>query len=476
MAQISAILTDPDPDKSIPVFESAVAELLRRAVAELTTIPDWSVCADAAKPVLPFDGAVVPAGFEAAQLFDPHLHRVSMQGCTFLGDIDLQGADFSGGLSLEGAIFKGSLSFWKMAFDYLKADEKTTIAGQIMFQDCVINRLWLFNTSIDSDFFLSTCTVGGGIIEDVVFKGRADFTKTTFEDTLECNRVDWGPDCSFSAATFGETAFRGCHTTGDVSFATATFQKPTTIDSLQVAGFVDIRSVKIDSGVRVRLRLCDMSRTLLLNSDPSSFDFQAVTWPEKNGRLVVADELHWPPPDSPGLVHGNQYLGAPDRRMLEVLYRQLKRSYDSLTDYDTAGHFHVGEFEAKLARLGRWKLNHLLIVGYRRVSWYGERWARPLAWLCCWLLFFMFAEPFAGVVIQGRRIKYPAGWAHESATSVAHDLELTMLHGVQVATGIRLPVVVYLSAWTQALVTIDHIAGPAFIALFLLGLRRQLKR
>ena len=251
------------------------------------------------------------------------------------------------------------------------------------------------------------------------------------------------------------------------------------VEHLRVPGFVDLRHLSFGPEGSVVVREADLSRALMLGTDVSRITFQAVDWPDcsvaGSTRRVVADELHWPPPDSPGLVFGNLEYGPSTRGMLEVLYRQLKNNYDQQADYETAGHFHIGEFEAKRLKLKRWTLNRCLVSGYRWVSLYGERWARPLIILLVWLVFFAIAELFAGVSLSSHRIAYSLTGAG-GLGSFWHDLGVTFLHGVQVATAFRTPDIGYGSIYTLAIVTARHIIGPALIALFLLGLRRQLKR
>jgi hypothetical protein len=100
-------------------------------------------------------------------------------------------------------------------------------------------------------------------------------------------------------------------------------------------------------------------------------EFDKVTWNERNGRQVVADEI-----DAINGREGANFESA------ERVYRHLRRSYQAHLDFTRARDFYFGEMEMRrLSHQDWWRrwstLTHLFWI----VSGYGARWRRAVVWL-----------------------------------------------------------------------------------------------
>lgn len=80
---------------------------------------------------------------------------------------------------------------------------------------------------------------------------------------------------------------------------------------------------------------------------------------------------------------------------VEALYRQFKKNLEEERDWEDAGEFHYGEMECKrrgLTGKTEWRTflrqNFGLLAWYRYFSGYGERPLRALCWFVFYILFF----------------------------------------------------------------------------------------
>jgi hypothetical protein len=89
--------------------------------------------------------------------------------------------------------------------------------------------------------------------------------------------------------------------------------------------------------------------------------------------------------------------------LIAEIYQQLKRNYDAMNDYWTAGNWHYGEMEMKRLHsrwrpgLLRWLSSHFRLAAlYKYASAYGESYELPLTWLAGVLVFFALIYPLLG--------------------------------------------------------------------------------
>lgn len=471
------ILHDPSADKCVSDFDAALASAVDDCLASTLSVDGKTITSLAAR-TFNASNVVFPAGADLEWL--DGASGLCLDDATFLGDVALIGANFPLGVSAQNTLFEGTVHFSECEFDSVLADN-AVFKHDVTFQDCLFTSAFFTgHTCFMGDAYFSFSTFASGLFQRVIFHKRADFTEATVINGLNFEDCDLGPDMCFGEADLkGGLTFRDCQTAGDVSFAGSRIGSRLLLENLQHKGFVDFRRVRIGpDGDAVFLRV-KMDDVLLTGTSMERAEFQDVSWPELptagSTRRAVADEVRWPAPVSEGLAFGNERFGHASMAELELLYRQLKKVFDDRADYETAGDFHVGEFEAKLKSNRLPRSNRALIKTYRAISFYGERWLRPLILLAIWLGLFTVVMLFAGLNVANRPIQYGLAGTFDPGR-LARDAWLTFLYGIQVAIAMR-PTDVFVTGWfARTTVVLTNIVGPTLVALFILALRRQTRR
>lgn len=475
------ILHSPNPNKSASEFEVALAELVDDSLRQTVSVRvsgDRDVVQERRAMPVDVSGVVFPALASIQEL-----HRASgliLDRALLLGDFELLGADYPLGLTTRGTSFKGDVRCIECRFSSIQADA-VDFDTDVTFQDCAIDTAWFTGgATFRGDTFFSFSTLGGALFQRAIFTARADFTEVTVRESVEFEGCSLGPDMCWGGADLeGALSFRDCSVTGDLSLAGSRVGVRLNVENLQHEGYVDLRRIRIGPDGQVVLLRLEMKDVLMAGTAIGKFDFQVVSWPEvataASKRRAVADEMRFPVPEEQGLVYGTTQFGETSVEQIELLYRELKRAFDDRADYETAGHFHVGEFEMKLKSSRLPRSTRLLISAYRMLSFYGERWVRPIVLLGLWLLGFTIAMILAGYEVAGRTVDYGFRGIFDPI-GLLRDAWITFLYGVQLATAMR-PTDVTARFWfSRTLVVTTHVVGPTLVALFILALRRQTKR
>ena len=191
-----------------------------------------------------------------------------------------------------------------------------------------------------------------------------------------------------------------------------------------------------------------LERCLFAGCDVSKVDFTDVRWDRLptlfllGGRRAVRDE------------HYANTVGG--YRLVEKLYRQLRKNYESKGAYAEAGDFHYGEMEMR--RLAQpVVLRHVSLTAlYKYLSGYGEQHGLALFWL----LFFVFVL-FPALYLLVGAFGEPAG-------AVLHSLEISTFLKPESAAAVPMA--------GRFVEGCERIVIPVQAGLLLLGIKRHYAR
>ncbi|MHB1325517.1 MAG: pentapeptide repeat-containing protein [Thermoleophilia bacterium] len=362
----------------------------------------------------------------------------------FGGSAIFSGANFHGNADFSIAEFSNEADFSGVRF-YERAD----------FSDAIFSHGANFGISFDklAGFVRETRFICEAIFENVTFGGMGP---TLF------NLTNFSGEANFSLSRFyGETKFRMTEFFNKANFELTDYYKEIEfIGSKQTGSFGDVANftqIPRQSLTNLLFRNANLEKALFLGSDISNVKFDNCKW---------AVHGSWP------FKRTGLYEADYDKSEMELNYRQLKKSFSDKADYAIAGDFHIGEMEMERTGLmAKDAYNRFPMEAYRWLSYYGERWLRPLAVLLAFLFFFVPIEMFSGVTLGSSTIHY--SWAGEwDYWKLLKDIVTTFCHGLQVVT-LQRPDVKDAPIF---MVTIGSIIGPAMIAFSLLALRRRFKR
>jgi hypothetical protein len=166
----------------------------------------------------------------------------------------------------------------------------------------------------------------------------------------------------FRGATFsGETRFERGAEAGDICASPE----------------VDFRQVVLNPPDAVTFLGTDLTKCRFQDTDLRKVLLDGVTWPRKNGRWIVYDEIA---PVEAADESGEEGGGRRPWSRIERLYRDLKQNYEDRRDYERAGDFHYGEKEMRRQNPETPRELRFFLWLYWLFSGYGERYRRPLLW------------------------------------------------------------------------------------------------
>lgn len=147
---------------------------------------------------------------------------------------------------------------------------------------------------------------------------------------------------------------------------------------------------------------------------------------------------------------------------VESLYRQLKKNFEAEKDWEMAGEFHYGEMECKRKglKLCFWRVFGLL-AWYKYFSGYGERPWRALCWVIFLLLF--FAGIYCGLDTPPRE----CFWNH-----YFWEISVKAAFLQRIGETGNEPI----SIWGKLIYLFQSALCPILITLFILALRRKVRR
>ena len=223
-------------------------------------------------------------------------------------------------------------------------------------------------------------------------------------------------------------------------------------------------------------------------TDIEEFTFRNITWEKpKEGymtRKVLRDESLF------DTYHPRKFKNDEERkeaeknyfRQVEVLYRQLKRNYEEMRAYPAAGDFHFGELEMRRKQVPLWRQLTSLILPYKWLSGYGEKWGRALASFGIAVLLFSFCNLSW---IQPKPLPNPVAnrvqqtqWANQNYGVRYLDSALFTFKVMTLQRNLDF-VVTQDPIWGRVgklFLILEFLIGPTLIALMLLAIRRQFRR
>ncbi|HHT9134411.1 MAG TPA: pentapeptide repeat-containing protein [Candidatus Avalokitesvara rifleensis] len=160
---------------------------------------------------------------------------------------------------------------------------------------------------------------------------------------------------------------------------------------------------------------------------------------------------------------------------VEVLYRQFKKNLEEEKNWEDAGEFHYGEMECKRKGLTWFWRNFGLLAWYRYFSGYGERPLRAaisliILILLCSLLYYISDDSIHYVTYKNLgTVKETTESYHSKGHWLSYSFKAVFWHrfgeyGVEP------------DSWGKAVFFFESLLGPILIALFILALRRRVKR
>ncbi len=146
---------------------------------------------------------------------------------------------------------------------------------------------------------------------------------------------------------------------------------------------------------------------------------------------------------------------------VEALYRQFKKNLEVEKDWGGAGEFHYGEMECKRKALSWFWKNFGLLAWYKYFSGYGERPLRAFCWIVFIMLFFAFVYWSADLLKDG---------FHTFSDYLWYSVKSTFLQ--RIGEKISEPA----GFCGKFALVLQSVLGPTLIALFILALKRKVRR
>jgi uncharacterized protein YjbI with pentapeptide repeats len=402
-------------------------------------------------------------------------------GATFLGSADFTGASFKDAAFFQDATFGARADFtWATCdgpatFSRVRFLTEATFAGATFSAAANFSRAefagkaeWPDVTFAGpADFtasrFAEAAFAGVQFVQtadfsDGTFAGPADFGRARFRGPAHLARVTFA-GVDFTGAVFagGEVDFSRSHFAGAGRFAGGgQKERGDEIFAGAQAGFAE---VAVDPAAVLTIRDADLTACRLLGTEVAGIRFQQVRWPvirdRGEMRSGVFDEIA-PLPEG----------ATRPWSAIARLYRELKRQYLARGEYEQAGAFHYGEKEMQRKDPATPRALRLLLAASWAAWGHGERFLRPLCWLGLLLLLSTVGYLAGGLApIEGGAalsVDRPWDWVRAAHHAMQVMVLITPLDlaPVQCAKGVA---------------TLERVAGPVLIGLFLLAVRHRLR-
>lgn len=375
---------------------------------------------------------------EARGLSGTAVAALQLRDFVFESDVDFSGVTFTEDAAFDRAVFRGHANFRGCRFE-----------GKVRFP-------W------------------------VTFEGEADFSGAIFEQHCTfgsarfVSKVRFDNQCTFrDTAYFGYTDFR------DANFSSAKFYGKVYFDGhvqdrmFAHADIVQFKGVEFHNPRYVRFRGANLHRCSFLDTDISEVNFTDCEWPRRREsfgwRRLVYDELHRGPNESLGMV--------------EKEYRLLRKNHEERGSYQLAGDFYYGEMEMRrLAQTGAARFFSLILL-YKALSGYGEKYWLALAWLIILIMGFAAAYLFLGLALpsdssESVTIKYHPSWSLWFVVNPQFwgNLADAILHSLEIATFQRAQLLETISRSGRAVEMGERVLVAIQTALTVLAIRRRFKR
>ncbi len=291
------------------------------------------------------------------------------------GDINLTEFVFSSDFRCTDATFTGVAGFWSAIFNGFAGFGLATFSGDTQFSSATFNG--------NAEFMLATFN-GYALFKSATFSGDTQFSSATFN----------GRYANFESATFsGKAVFLQIISRGKLVLENCRFANPTSftgcrIHTLRYAAHMGERVVfnqckthqkyKMPPGVWYFTHQ-DCSLLSFLNMALSQADFLGANLSDTR-----FDSCRWPVERYAKVYRHKEILdtgSTSQLRLLQALYRQLKKNLEDARNYRQAGDFHYREMEVwqrLLQGQGR-SLDRAILWLYGLVGDFGENYRKLFA-------------------------------------------------------------------------------------------------
>ncbi|PKV50866.1 hypothetical protein ATE84_2934 [Aquimarina sp. MAR_2010_214] len=300
---------------------------------------------------------------------------------------------------------------------------------------------------------------------NVVFFREALFLTTKFYVKTYFSMIEFKGYTGFQDAEFhDEVIFGMSNFSGKAEFNKTKYVKKTTFSEIKFQGMILFQALnfiynKNDKEIiplmsfesspfanNVTFRQVNLTTTYFYESDIAEARFKECSWNETYGRLVLANET---------LQTGDlNYF-----KMLEELYRQLKKNFDSNKDWELSGKAYVSEMEMRKHRLFNEKqyFSWFIYWFYGFFGGYTQNFKRPIMSLLGLIGLFSFMYYF---------IDHSWQWAIQRGIYGALPKLIT----------IDIPEDCNFEGYWLIASNIETLLGSTFLVFFILALRKRFKQ
>ncbi len=300
----------------------------------------------------------------------------------FTEDVNFFAAMFEEKTHFTNIVFRENVFFTDAFFAEDVIFDNTTFSGMADFAAATFGfgKKALFNSTFkaESHFDHATFNEESGF-SGSIFEGKVYFNKTNFKEKVDFFRTKFIGDTYFEHTTFE----------GEVDFTKTIFK------NTSVTLFQDLKNVSklyfsdINFPKTVTFRRVDFTKTSFNQCDLTEVQFNECEW-GGGIRVVLANE------------HDNNLK---DYKELESLYRQLKRNFDTLKNWELSGKAYRSEMLIRRYRLHSsfiknrkktlivfdinfWEWLFYLIYG--RSSGFTQSFLTPFLWIIITIILFAF--------------------------------------------------------------------------------------
>ena len=442
----------------------------------------------------------------------------SFKGATFTKNADFRDATFAQPARFRGATFAQDANFRRATFSQLADFEDAAFSQDANFGGTTFAQRATFYAAVFTQFadfglatFAQRATFYAAVFTQFAYFGlatfaqRAYFTDATFTQDASFTGVTFTQDTSFISTTFAQDAsFMATTFAQSAYFMSTTFKRSVWLTAATVKGRVTLENCElIDQSSfastdvsRMTFRRCKLRGAVFADShNLHEATFDRCTWGKwAEGRLgwlsrlppvsiaeVVWEETQAREGPTPGVTDEKEqrdWFGE-----AEVVYREVRWSLESRKNFQQADQFAVREMEMRrLTYLGTpdsswWdrfcgeiRANLLSIPGaYHLFGNYGQSMLLPIFWI---FLLVMLLGPL--ILICTDTTVFPATFPGYSEAVLRTLRTVALLPDLPIPQGSSLPATP--EAGRQVAEVFFRLAGPFFALLFVIAVRRRVRR
>jgi uncharacterized protein YjbI with pentapeptide repeats len=371
--------------------------------------------------------------------------------CVFSDHVDFSGVSFNNA-SFSGSRFEKAVTFSRGRLDPANF-ENVEFLSDADFSGSSFG-LAVFQSALFKGKATFARVEWGGVVRfrGALFSGSADFVGGAFHQQAQFDhsRFEIGADFSQSHFQEGMDLQHACFLSANSSEAGLSFAGVSGIGSERISFFGVNEHV---AGLRIRL----------LDTDAEKFSFRNVHWyRDKTSRFVLQDELD---------LKTRELERPITAERVKIAYRQLKKNFEREHDHPLAEDCAAGEMEIRRLDPREPFSSRLAHSVYRFASFYGNSYSRAFTVLVMIPIVggLLFAVPGFNVLHQRPEFDSP---------SFGHWpwLFAGIVHAFELATFQRSHLYPAADSLSQTLGMLVTVLVPGQVALFLLALRRRMKR